>query len=181
MAAAPGSADPSGAAVLVVPGAATRRDSVAAGLAAGLEALPGCEVVLVHDAARPLVPADLVVRVDRAVRSGHDAVIPVVPVTDTVKRVAAAPGAGSAVTHVVESTPDRDLLRAVQTPQGFRVGVLVDAHAAVRGDGSEATDDAGLVEALGLPVWCVPGDERAMKITTERDLRVAEMLLREGA
>ncbi|SCL14703.1 2-C-methyl-D-erythritol 4-phosphate cytidylyltransferase [Micromonospora inyonensis] len=149
--------------VTVVPGGAQRQDSVAAALAAVPE---GPEIVLVHDAARALVPADLVESVAAAVRSGHDAVIPVLPVVDTIKEVSAD--------EVVQGTVDRSVLRAVQTPQGFRRAVLAAAHAAAVGP---LTDDAGLVEKQGVPVVCVPGSEYAMKITRPFDLALAEQLL----
>ncbi|WP_405115803.1 2-C-methyl-D-erythritol 4-phosphate cytidylyltransferase [Micromonospora sp. NBC_01405] len=153
--------------VLVVPGGAERQASVAAALAA-VPAGPG--IVLVHDAARALTPPDLVESVAGAVRSGHDAVIPVLPVVDTIKEV----GAG----EVVLGTVDRSALRAVQTPQGFRRSVLAAAHAAA---GDPLTDDAGLVEKQGIPVVCVPGSEYAFKVTRPFDLALAEHLLAVGA
>jgi 2-C-methyl-D-erythritol 4-phosphate cytidylyltransferase len=121
----------------------------------------------VHDAARALVPPRLVERVAAAVRGGHDAVIPVLPVVDTIKRVADD--------GRVLGTLDRSSLRAVQTPQGFRRAVLEAAHAAAVGD---HTDDAGLAEKLGVPVQSVEGDEAALKITRPMDLEVAALLLR---
>ncbi|MFC7549792.1 2-C-methyl-D-erythritol 4-phosphate cytidylyltransferase [Plantactinospora sp. GCM10030261] len=149
--------------VTVVPGGATRQESVAAALAA----VPaGPEIVLVHDAARALAPAALVESVAAAVRSGRDAVIPVLPVVDTVKEVSGD--------DLVLGTVDRATLRAVQTPQGFRRRVLVAAHAAAV---DPLTDDAGLVEKLGVPVACVPGSEYALKITRPFDLSLAEHLL----
>lgn len=154
--------DPS---VVVVEGGPTRQASVAAGLAA----LPdGVDVVLVHDAARAFAPPELIERVAAAVLAGHDAVVPGLAVVDTVKQV----GAGDEGWPVV-ATVDRAALRAVQTPQGFTRELLERAHAAA---GEHATDDAGLVERLGLPVWVVPGDDRAAKITTPRDLAIAELL-----
>ncbi|MFD6527342.1 MULTISPECIES: 2-C-methyl-D-erythritol 4-phosphate cytidylyltransferase [unclassified Isoptericola] len=170
--------------VRVVVGGATRQASVAAGLAL---AAPDDDVVLVHDAARPLAPPQLVRRVVAAVRAGHRAVVPGLPVTDTIKRIAPREVAdqapvGPPVDRVVE-TPDRALLRAVQTPQGFDRALLERAHAggAARSgsEGLAATDDAGLVEALGEPVHVVAGDDAALKITTERDLLVAALLLQE--
>lgn len=149
--------------VTVVAGGATRQASVAAALAA---VPPDVPIVLVHDAARALTPPGLVAAVAAAVRAGHAAVVPVLPVVDTIKEVTPA--------GVVAGTVDRSVLRAVQTPQGFRRDVLVAAHAAGSG---EHTDDAGLVEKLGLPVFCVPGDERAMKITRPYDLLIAQALL----
>ncbi|PZF94958.1 2-C-methyl-D-erythritol 4-phosphate cytidylyltransferase [Micromonospora deserti] len=154
--------------VTVLPGGAERQASVAAALAA----VPaGPEIVLVHDAARALTPPELVESVAAAVRAGHDAVIPVLPVVDTVKEV----GAG----EVVLGTVDRTALRVVQTPQGFRRAVLTAAHSAAAGD--PLTDDAGLVEKQGVPVVCVPGSEYALKVTRPFDLALAEHLLAAGA
>ena len=156
------------AAVRVVSGGASRQASVALALA-DLDA--DVDVVLVHDAARPLVPRELVEQVLAAVRGGADAVVPVLPVVDTVKRVSPE--------GLVVETVDRSVLRAVQTPQGFRRDVLERAHAAADPT-APATDDAGLVEALGLPVTVVPGRDEAMKITRPLDLVVAEALLSAG-
>ncbi|MFI2103024.1 2-C-methyl-D-erythritol 4-phosphate cytidylyltransferase [Isoptericola sp. NPDC019693] len=168
--------------VRVVEGGATRQASVAAGLAL---AAPGDDVVLVHDAARPLAPPLLVRRVVEAVRAGHGAVVPGLPVTDTVKRVVPVPAAGGLGVERVVETPDRAELRAVQTPQGFDRALLERAHAQgaarARAEGRAATDDAGLVEALGEAAYVVPGEEAAMKITTERDLQVAALLLGEAS
>lgn len=147
----------------VVPGGANRTESVRRGLAA-LGDRP--EFVLVHDAARPLVPARLITDVVAALRNGADAVIPVLPVADTVKRVA---------DDVVLATVDRTELRRVQTPQGFRAAILRAAYAAA--PELVATDDAGLVEAQGIKVHTVAGDEAAFKITTPHDLRLAELLV----
>lgn len=149
--------------VEVVAGGASRQESVAAALAA---VPPGPEIVLVHDAARALTPPALVESVAAAVRDGAPAVIPVLPVVDTIKQVDAD--------ETVLGTVDRSTLRAVQTPQGFRRDVLRAAHAAAVDD---LTDDAGLVEKLGVPVRCVPGSEYAMKITRPFDLAFAEYLL----
>jgi len=123
-------------------------------------------IVLVHDAARALTPPQLIESVAAAVRSGHAAVIPVLPVVDTIKEVGPD---GS-----VLGTVDRSVLRSVQTPQGFRHEVLAAVHAAAT---DPLTDDAGLVEKAGLPVTCVPGSELAMKITRPLDLVLAEALL----
>jgi 2-C-methyl-D-erythritol 4-phosphate cytidylyltransferase len=165
-----------GAEVQVVAGGAVRRQSVELALAS----LPDdVDVVLVHDAARPLVPVELVDAVAAAVREGADAVVPALPVADTVKQV----DAGS---HV-SVTLDRSALRAVQTPQGFRRDLLEAAHAIVTGAGGlgsgEAragevvTDDAGLVELLGKPVLVIPGAEEAFKVTRPLDLVLAEALV----
>jgi 2-C-methyl-D-erythritol 4-phosphate cytidylyltransferase len=151
------------AAVDVVAGGASRQASVAAALRAA-DASFG--IVLVHDAARALTPPDMIERVAAAVRSGLPVVIPVLPVVDTIKQV---DDAGR-----VAGTVDRAVLRAVQTPQGFRRDVLVAAHEAAV---DEHTDDAGLAEKLGVPVHTVPGDEAAMKITRPLDLTIAAALL----
>ncbi|NKY12278.1 2-C-methyl-D-erythritol 4-phosphate cytidylyltransferase [Cellulomonas hominis] len=164
-----------GVPVTVVEGSTSRQASVAAGLAA----LPsGVDVVLVHDAARALASPDLVRAVESAVRSGHRAVVPGLPVADTIKQVG-DPVDGAA--PVVATVP-RATMRAVQTPQGFDRVLLDAAHAAgadrAADEATAATDDAALVEALGERVWIVPGEEGAMKITTTRDLAVAELLAR---
>lgn len=149
----------------VVAGGDTRQDSVAR----ALSALPAdVDVVLVHDAARPLVPTALVDAVASAVRGGADAVVPGLPVADTIKAV--DPG------EVVTATLDRARLRAIQTPQGFRRTTLTAAHAAADPD-APATDDAGLVESHGGSVLVVLGDEEAFKVTRPIDLVLAEAVL----
>ncbi|MDK0521129.1 2-C-methyl-D-erythritol 4-phosphate cytidylyltransferase [Streptomyces sp. ML-6] len=156
---------------LVVPGGGTRQESVRL----GVEALPeDVSVVLVHDAARPLVPVDTVDAVIEAVRDGAPAVVPALPLADTVKEV--EPGAQGEAEPVL-GTPVRARLRAVQTPQGFDRETLVRAHAAVAVDGEGATDDAGMVERLGAPVVVVPGHEEAFKVTRPLDLVLAEAVL----
>ncbi len=152
-----------GASLTVVEGAGSRQQSVAAALAVVPADLP---IVLVHDAARPLTPPELIDEVAAAVRAGHDAVIPVLPVVDTIKRV---DGAGS-----VLDTVDRSSLRAVQTPQGFSRATLLAAHAAAEID---ATDDAGLAEQIGVVVHTIPGRAEALKVTRPFDLVIAEALL----
>ncbi|WP_067509103.1 2-C-methyl-D-erythritol 4-phosphate cytidylyltransferase [Actinoplanes sp. TFC3] len=154
------------AAVTVVAGGKERQDSVAAALAV-VPAEVG--IVLVHDAARALTPPALVESVAAAVRSGHPAVIPALPVVDTIKEVAPA-----AAAETVLGTVDRSVLRSVQTPQGFRHEVLAAAHRAIV---DAHTDDAGMVERSGTPVVCVPGSESALKITRPLDLVIAEALL----
>jgi 2-C-methyl-D-erythritol 4-phosphate cytidylyltransferase len=142
-------------------GGARRRDSVAAGQ---LAMAPDTTHVLVHDAARAMVPRDVVARVLEAARR-LDAVIPVVPVADTIKRVEGG---------LVRGTLDRAGLHAVQTPQAFAVPLL---RRALAEDDRDATDEAALVEALGEPVATVPGDPRNLKITSPEDLRLAGALL----
>jgi 2-C-methyl-D-erythritol 4-phosphate cytidylyltransferase len=150
----------------VVAGGADRSASVEAGLAV-LRDDDG--IVLVHDVARCLAPPDLFARVIRAVREGHPAVVPGLPVTDTVKVV---DDKGR-----VLDTPERESLRGIQTPQGFRREVLERAHAG----GDSATDDAGLVERTGGHVRVVTGDHRALKITSPLDLTLAKALLQDGS
>ena len=151
--------------VVVVTGGDTRQDSVARAL---LTLPDDIDVVLVHDAARPLVPVEVVTAVVAAVRAGHAAVVPGLPVVDTIKRVDDL--------GMVECTVDRGPLRAIQTPQGFDRQVLQTAHASADLDAA-ATDDAGLVERLGLPVHVVPGHEEAFKVTTPLDVVIAEAIL----
>lgn len=182
----------------VVIGGADRRASVAAALAAADEGAPHLltgsavgepsravpvrveastepgrvgqpvDVVLVHDAARAFAPPALIRAVVAACRAGADAVVPVLAVTDTIRTVRADGSLGGTV--------DREQLRVVQTPQGFAAPVLRRAHRAAAAD-AIATDDAALVEALGLPVTAIPGDRAAFKITTPADLADAELLM----
>ncbi|WP_346742544.1 2-C-methyl-D-erythritol 4-phosphate cytidylyltransferase [Rhabdothermincola salaria] len=162
-----------GVADVAVPGGAERADSVRAGLSV-VDA--DAAVVVVHDAARPLASPALYRSVVDAVRSGADAAIPAVAVTDTIKRVHPAPvemGAAVEGLDVVAETLDRDELVAVQTPQAFRAAILRRAHA----DAGAATDDAGLVEAAGGSVVVVPGEGTNLKITGRHDLVVAAALL----
>jgi 2-C-methyl-D-erythritol 4-phosphate cytidylyltransferase/2-C-methyl-D-erythritol 2,4-cyclodiphosphate synthase len=142
------------------PGGARRQDSVAAALAV----LPrDCTRVLVHDAARPFASAALVTALLAALDAGARAAIPAVPVKDTVKRVAGG--------HVAATLP-RAELAAVQTPQAFVLADLLAAHAHCARNGLDVTDDASMVEALGLEVAVVPGEESNVKITTPEDLRM---------
>jgi 2-C-methyl-D-erythritol 4-phosphate cytidylyltransferase len=147
--------------VVVVAGGAERQDSVRQGLAA---LPPEVDLVLVHDAARALVPVAVVEAVVAALRAGAPAVVPVVAVADTVKRV---------MGEVVVETVAREDLRVVQTPQGFDRAVIELAHATT----APVTDDASMVEALGVKVTTVPGAAVAFKVTTPFDLLVAEAVL----
>ncbi|GAA1056168.1 bifunctional enzyme IspD/IspF [Agromyces luteolus] len=151
--------------LVVVAGGLTRQESVARGIA---ELPREIEVVLVHDAARPLAPSAVFDEVAAAVESRGHGIVPGLPVVDTVKRV---DGEG----HVLE-TVDRSELAAMQTPQGFPREVLESAYAAA---GADFTDDAALVAAAGVPVDVVPGDARAFKVTVPSDLHRAEQLLAE--
>ncbi|MEV3990652.1 2-C-methyl-D-erythritol 4-phosphate cytidylyltransferase [Streptomyces sp. NPDC049837] len=153
---------------LVVPGGETRQESVRL----GLDALPDdIATVLVHDAARPLVPVDTVDAVIETVRDGAVAVVPAVPLADTVKQVEPRE---KGEPEPVLATPDRATLRAVQTPQGFARDTLVRAHRTVT---DNVTDDASMVEQLGEPVVVVPGHEEAFKVTRPLDLVLAEAVL----
>ncbi|MCK0176887.1 2-C-methyl-D-erythritol 4-phosphate cytidylyltransferase [Mycolicibacterium sp. F2034L] len=148
---------------VIVAGGAERTESVRLALAV----IPDAEFVLVHDAARALTPSSLVVRVVEALRSGHTAVVPALPVADTIKAVDA--------NGAVLGTPDRSGLRAVQTPQGFHIDALRRAYDRA---GSQAfTDDASMVEHIGGQVQIVDGDPLAFKITTPLDLTLAEAVL----
>lgn len=145
---------------LVTPGGASRRESVAAGLA--LAAARGATHVLVHDAARPFLPPAVVDRVLVALES-HDSATPVLPVVDTLVQ-------GDAVLGAVVP---REALRRVQTPQGFRLPSLLEAHAAWP-EGEEATDDAQMVRRLGGSVALVQGDDMLDKVTHPEDFAKAE-------
>lgn len=143
----------------VVEGGPERPDTVRL----ALSAIGDPEFVVVHDAARPFTPVEQIQRVVAALRDGARAVIPVLPVVDTIKAVDA--------NGAVLGTPERAGLRAVQTPQGFETELLRRAYQ--RAAGATATDDASLVENLGTPVHTVAGDPLAFKITTALDLRLA--------
>ncbi|MCK8609922.1 2-C-methyl-D-erythritol 4-phosphate cytidylyltransferase [Agromyces sp. C10] len=151
----------------VVAGGETRQESVSRGIAA----LPHViETVLVHDAARPLTPSIVFDEVAAAVRARGHGVVPGLPVIDTIKRVDAR--------GRVVATVDRSELAAMQTPQGFPRSALEHAYSRAHG---EHTDDAALVESVGMPIDIVPGDARAFKITVPADLHRAEQLVAERA
>jgi len=150
--------------VRFVQGGEDRQASVAAGLAV----LGDVELILVHDAARPLVEdATVAAVIDAAKKFG--AAVPALPIHDTVKEVGAD--------GRVKGTPSRAALVLVQTPQGFRADLLRRAHAEAQAAGVRATDDAALVERLGEPVVLVPGRRSNIKITTREDLLIAEAIL----
>ena len=155
--------------IRLVHGGSERADSVWA----GLQAIPDDDaVVLIHDAGRALTPAAMVRDVAKRVLEGTPAAVPVVPVADTIKEVAA---------DAVVSTPDRSRLRAVQTPQAFRLSALRQANLDYWAEQPEftATDDASLMEWHGERVATVPGDTLAFKITTPIDLTLAHALTEE--
>jgi 2-C-methyl-D-erythritol 4-phosphate cytidylyltransferase len=144
----------------VVPGGSSRAASVRAGLA---EVSEDAAVTLVHDAARPVLPEEVVERLMAALNEGWDGVVPGLPVEDTVKRVDGD--------QIVE-TVDREGLVAAQTPQAFVWPALRDAA-----EGNEATDCAGLVEARGGRIKVVPGDRRLLKVTEPADLETVALWL----
>ena len=146
--------------ILVVTGGNTRADSVRSALAHVTS-----EFVLVHDAARSLASTELAGRVIDALVSGNSAVIPALPVIDTMKEIDSS--------GFVTKTLNRENLRAVQTPQGFVTSILKSAHQS----SADATDDAALVEAIGIAVKIVDGDEQALKITVSADLIRAQQIL----
>ena len=147
----------------VITGGVLRSDSVNLALKS---LSPTIKYVLVHDAARALATSDLASRVLSELEKGEAAVIPALNVIDTIKEVDRD--------GYVRNTPDRSILKAIQTPQGFSVDVLKRAHEASQ----DATDDAALVEALGIKVKTIAGEARAMKITNPEDIATAVTLLR---
>lgn len=152
--------------VLIVEGGTERQQSIHAALQHAV--ISDSSLVFVHDAVRPFATFDLYRRVGLAAME-HGAAIPGLAVRDTIKSVFDG--------GIVEATLPRSVLRAVQTPQCFRAGVLRSAYAHAAELGITATDDASLVEAIGIPVLCVEGDERNIKVTTPLDLLIAEAFL----
>ena len=149
---------------VICPGGPRRQDSVRL----GLEALPECRWVVVHDGARPLVTAALI-EAGLAAAAETGAAIAAVPLADTLKE--------AAEDGLIRRTLDRRNLWAAQTPQVFEYELLREAHRLAQG---EATDDAALVEALGRRVKVFPGSPRNLKVTTAADLALAQALLAEG-
>jgi 2-C-methyl-D-erythritol 4-phosphate cytidylyltransferase len=148
----------------IIHGGATRQESVWM----GLESLdPSCDTVLVHDAARPCLTASLVDRTLDALAS-CDAVVPVWPVVDTLVREEDGR---------VDAILDRAHIYGVQTPQGFRTGLLVKAHCRAQSDGFVSSDDGSLVFALGEPVMTIPGESTNIKITYIEDAMIAGAIL----
>lgn len=182
--------------ITAVAGGADRQRSVQI----ALKHIGDCESVLIHDAARALTPPEVFSRVIAALRSGAEAVVPVLPMTDTVRRM--VPGsAADTSTHtdtdagtdagayaeraadreVLRGDLDRTSLRRIQTPQGFTAAILLRAHERYRAEdpGPPApTDDAGLVERLGVDIVAVDGDEESLKITYPLDLVLGDHLAR---
>ena len=180
-----------GRTIRLVPGRGERVDSVMAGLEA-ISVEPGVDpIVLVHDAARALTPASMIDRVARAVADGASGVVPVLPVVDTIKTVTETAGDGEERSQAqIVKTVDRSNVRAAQTPQGFRYSALFSANemyfASAQADAEAGTrsfvptDDASLLEWQGVPVVCVDGDELAFKITTRKDVLLAQAFLADG-
>lgn len=156
--------------VVVITGGASRTESVSLALA---HLSPDIRYVLIHDAARAFAPVSLLRRVLQALHEGAEAVVPALAVSDTIKVVDE--------NEQVRSTPARETLRAVQTPQGFSRSLIERAHLEASAQGIEGTDDASLVEAIGAAVLVIPGDERAHKITTAADLGRLRKTKRGGA
>lgn len=154
--------------ILLVHGGQERQDSVRLGLAA-LD--PDCEIVVIHDAARPFIEAEII---DASINSAveHGGALVAVPARDTLKRV-------NPQGIVVETVPRHDLWLA-QTPQTFRVALIKEAHARAHTQGITVTDDAALLEWAGSTVTIVPGDGRNFKLTTPEDVALAEALLKMG-
>lgn len=149
----------------VVPGGSERQYSVYN----GLKALPeDAEYVLIHDGARALVTEQVIRRALESVEQ-HGSGVAAIPVVDTIKR-ATADG-------LVQETPDRASLYAIQTPQSFRMDVIMEAHEKAREDGFLGTDDASLLEHAGIPVYLSEGDRENLKLTTPTDLELAEVIL----
>jgi len=150
----------------VVVGGGSRQESVWLGLNALSK---GIELAAIQDGARPLVTPELI---DRTVRAAHSygAAAPAIPVKDTIKVEKSG---------LIESTPDRSTLRAVQTPQVFDFDLLRGALQKAAADKAEVTDDCSAVERLGMKIRLIQGDERNLKVTTPLDLKIAELLLEE--
>ena len=150
----------------VVAGGSSRQESVHL----GLNALPkGTKLAAVHDGARPLISWQVIDRVVRAANT-YGAAAPAIPVKDTIKVVSGG---------LVQETPDRATLQAVQTPQVFDFDLLRGALKKAEAEGASVTDDCSAVERTGMKIKIVEGDERNLKVTTPMDLRIAELLLEE--
>ena len=139
----------------------------------GLQALPeDAECVLIHDGARSLVTEEVILNALRSVEE-HGSGVAAVPVVDTIKR-AGADG-------LVQDTPDRASLYAVQTPQAFRLPLILKAHQKAQADQFLGTDDASLLEHAGMPVYLSEGSRENLKLTTPVDLELADLILAERA
>ena len=150
----------------IVPGGVRRQDSVCAGLDYLAECAPETRWVMIHDGARPLV-TDAILEAGLHAAQEHQAAVAAVPVKDTIKQ---------AQNGIIQATPERSQLWAVQTPQVFSLPLIHQAHHSILAE-HEATDDAALLERLGYPVAIFPGAYTNLKITTQEDLLIAEALL----
>ena len=153
--------------IRLVDGGATRQESVGR----GLDELPEqAALVCIHDAARPLASSGLL---DALLGAAEEwgAAVPVLPPADTIKEVDRS--------GLIVSTPDREFLRLVQTPQVFKKDIITTAYSRAGEKGLQATDDASLVEAMGRPVKTVPGEAENLKITSPRDLDLASLIIKE--
>lgn len=157
--------------VRLVEGGASRSESVYNGFKA-LGDLNDDDLVLIHDAARCVLPASVIESVLQGLQKA-EAVVPGIPVTDTIK--------GVDDQEQIQQTVNRDFLRAVQTPQGFKASVLKRAYANLDFKNPQYTDESMLVEALGVPVKVVLGDARNIKVTQASDLQLAEFYLFQSA
>lgn len=155
--------------VTLAEGGRTRQESVFRGLEVLAAMRQPPEVVLIHDAVRPLVPADMIGRVVAAVRAGAVAVTPALPVVDSLRRI--GENGGNAIV-------DRSPLRRIQTPQGFDFATVLAAHRLAAQQDLEVTDDVSVCEAAGHPVTLVEGAASAVKITHPADLELARALIR---
>ena len=151
---------------LVITGGSSRQESVTRGIQALSDSV---KLVAIHDGARPLISPELI---DTTVRTAnrYHAAAPAIPVKDTIKQARGG---------IVECTPDRSTLWAVQTPQVFDRDLLLGALKKAQEDGAAVTDDCSAVERMGMPVRLVPGDERNLKVTTPMDLQIAQLLWEE--
>jgi 2-C-methyl-D-erythritol 4-phosphate cytidylyltransferase len=149
-------------------GGATRQQSARRGLE---RVESDCDIVIIHDGARPFVSARLI---DRCVETAADkgAVVAGLPVRDTIKTVSSD--------HWIESTPNRSALWEIQTPQAFKRGLIIAAHEWAERQGIQVTDDATVVERIGTPVYVLEGERTNFKITVPEDVWLAEMLIRDG-
>ncbi len=150
----------------VIVGGSSRQESVARGLGALSDKV---QLAAIQDGARPLITNEVIDRTIRAANT-YGAAAPAIPVKDTIKVVRGG---------IVETTPDRSTLQAVQTPQIFDIDLLTGALAQAEKDRAAVTDDCSAVERLGMSVKIVDGDERNIKVTTPMDLKIAELLLEE--
>lgn len=150
----------------VITGGSSRQESVARGLGAMSDQV---QLVAIQDGARPLITDEVIDRTVRAANT-YGAAAPGIPVKDTIKVVKGG---------IVETTPDRSTLQAVQTPQVFDIDLLTGALAQAEKDKAAVTDDCSAVERLGMSIKMVEGDERNIKVTTPMDLKIAELLLEE--